>query len=126
MATPPVTPEKWRADSEAVACEACSKRFTLTRRRHHCRSCGEVFCDDCALVRALGSAPAARACDTCVGVFLAAEVEAKLEPVQRQRRESLVLERKVSGGELSAWLDPMWERQRQSLSRRRLLIMSCR
>ena len=26
-------------------CAACYKSFTLTRRRHHCRRCGDSFCD---------------------------------------------------------------------------------
>ena len=31
-------------------CQVCTKDFHLLRRRHHCRGCGEVYCNDCAPV----------------------------------------------------------------------------
>ena len=42
------TGEHWVDDSTRTSCIACSKTFTLLRRRHHCRQCGEVFCGSCA------------------------------------------------------------------------------
>lgn len=37
----------WVPDSDRIACFHCEKPFSfLTTRRHHCRLCGEVFCDD--------------------------------------------------------------------------------
>lgn len=36
----------WVADNDRAACFHCEKAFTvLSVRRHHCRLCGEVFCD---------------------------------------------------------------------------------
>ncbi|OLP84558.1 Lateral signaling target protein 2-like [Symbiodinium microadriaticum] len=52
----------WLPDSAADACMACDAVFTLFRRRHHCRSCGKLFCDRCSPWRA---GPAARQCDEC-------------------------------------------------------------
>ncbi|KAG9488046.1 hypothetical protein GDO78_007707 [Eleutherodactylus coqui] len=37
----------WIPDSEAPNCMNCSTRFTFTKRRHHCRACGKVFCSVC-------------------------------------------------------------------------------
>ncbi|KAM6391498.1 zinc finger FYVE domain-containing protein 16 [Rhynochetos jubatus] len=37
----------WVPDSEAPNCMNCQVRFTFTRRRHHCRACGKVFCGGC-------------------------------------------------------------------------------
>ncbi|NXD29073.1 ZFY16 protein, partial [Spelaeornis formosus] len=37
----------WVPDSEAPKCMSCQAKFTFTRRRHHCRACGKVFCGNC-------------------------------------------------------------------------------
>ncbi|KAI3362456.1 hypothetical protein L3Q82_012745, partial [Scortum barcoo] len=37
----------WVPDSEAPNCMNCDQRFTFTRRRHHCRACGKVYCAVC-------------------------------------------------------------------------------
>ncbi|XP_073535425.1 zinc finger FYVE domain-containing protein 16 isoform X2 [Phyllobates terribilis] len=41
----------WIPDSEAPNCMNCSTRFTFTKRRHHCRACGKVFCAVCCSQR---------------------------------------------------------------------------
>nr|AVV27000.1 Rheb [Eukaryota sp.] len=39
---------RWVPDREAKECTQCSTKFTfLKTRKHHCRSCGSVFCDSC-------------------------------------------------------------------------------
>lgn len=83
---------KWKSDKEFSHCKSCAKEFSLTRRKHHCRSCGEIFCGQCSdnvmelasvrnhfysnsyfkrirnLIRlALQSSKAVRVCDTCYG-----------------------------------------------------------
>ncbi|NWR38919.1 ZFY16 protein, partial [Tachuris rubrigastra] len=37
----------WVPDSEAPNCMKCQVKFTFTKRRHHCRACGKVFCGSC-------------------------------------------------------------------------------
>ncbi|OXB62460.1 hypothetical protein ASZ78_014454 [Callipepla squamata] len=37
----------WVPDSEAPNCMNCQAKFTFTKRRHHCRACGKVFCGGC-------------------------------------------------------------------------------
>ncbi|XP_075382613.1 zinc finger FYVE domain-containing protein 16 isoform X2 [Mycteria americana] len=37
----------WVPDSEAPNCMNCQVKFTFTKRRHHCRACGKVFCGSC-------------------------------------------------------------------------------
>ncbi|NWX15651.1 ZFY16 protein, partial [Aegotheles bennettii] len=37
----------WIPDSEAPKCMNCQVKFTFTKRRHHCRACGKVFCGGC-------------------------------------------------------------------------------
>jgi len=40
---------RWIKDHEVSMCMGCSKNFSkITRRRHHCRSCGRVICGECS------------------------------------------------------------------------------
>ncbi|KAL9598543.1 MAG: hypothetical protein Q9219_004445 [cf. Caloplaca sp. 3 TL-2023] len=49
---PPVegmpTRQHWKPDANALVCDAptCHKSFNLFERRHHCRHCGHVFCNE--------------------------------------------------------------------------------
>lgn len=38
----------WIADAAVSSCRSCARRFTLFLRRHHCRRCGSIFCNDCS------------------------------------------------------------------------------
>ncbi|XP_034297088.1 zinc finger FYVE domain-containing protein 16 isoform X2 [Pantherophis guttatus] len=37
----------WLPDLEASKCMNCQAKFTFTKRRHHCRACGKIFCAPC-------------------------------------------------------------------------------
>ncbi|KAG5501439.1 hypothetical protein JKF63_03252 [Porcisia hertigi] len=37
----------WVDDKYALRCRGCGMKFTVFRRRHHCRRCGQVFCYEC-------------------------------------------------------------------------------
>eukprot|EP00760_Papus_ankaliazontas_P034107 PhM_4_TR697/c0_g1_i1/m.4513 len=37
----------WMRNSDAKTCCLCEKAFTVTRRRHHCRRCGAIYCSKC-------------------------------------------------------------------------------
>ncbi|KAG5475321.1 hypothetical protein LSCM1_03434 [Leishmania martiniquensis] len=37
----------WVEDKYALRCRGCGEKFTVFRRRHHCRRCGQVFCYEC-------------------------------------------------------------------------------
>lgn len=38
----------WTPDESATSCICCSTNFSITKRKHHCRSCGEVVCKNCS------------------------------------------------------------------------------
>ena len=38
---------EWQADDAVGDCSHCAKVFTKFTWRHHCRGCGQVFCDKC-------------------------------------------------------------------------------
>ncbi|KAI3337094.1 FYVE zinc finger protein [Xylariaceae sp. AK1471] len=45
--TAPPTREHWKPDPEATVCDepSCLRHFNYWTRRHHCRRCGNIFCD---------------------------------------------------------------------------------
>ncbi|TSM94695.1 Zinc finger FYVE domain-containing protein 9 [Bagarius yarrelli] len=45
------TAPQWVPDSQAPVCMKCGSRFSFTKRRHHCRACGKVFCVVCCDLR---------------------------------------------------------------------------
>ncbi len=48
--TPPALEDRqhWMPDRLCKHCYACDTPFTVFRRRHHCRICGQVFCNNCS------------------------------------------------------------------------------
>lgn len=38
----------WVPDHAVSRCTICQTEFWLGRRKHHCRSCGQIFCADCS------------------------------------------------------------------------------
>mmetsp|Transcript_15847 Transcript_15847/g.40533 ORF Transcript_15847/g.40533 Transcript_15847/m.40533 type:complete len:695 (+) Transcript_15847:1646-3730(+) len=61
----------WVPDEESDHCMKCSMRFTMIKRRHHCRACGGIYCGGCTskrftLVKAGFDHPT-RVCDDCYG-----------------------------------------------------------
>ncbi|XP_060079177.1 rabenosyn-5-like [Ylistrum balloti] len=38
----------WLPDKMIPSCPTCGRTFGLTRRRHHCRLCGDIMCDKCS------------------------------------------------------------------------------
>lgn len=46
-----VSRKNWVAKESRRRCGICSRGFGATRRKHHCRLCGDVFCKRCTIVR---------------------------------------------------------------------------
>uniref|UniRef100_T1J9N5 FYVE-type domain-containing protein n=1 Tax=Strigamia maritima TaxID=126957 RepID=T1J9N5_STRMM len=68
--TDQVAPAYWVPNSQITHCHKCHKEFEETESKHHCRACGQGFCEDCSsklkLVpeRGWGNTPV-RVCDDC-------------------------------------------------------------
>uniref|UniRef100_A0A8D2GXI3 RUN and FYVE domain containing 1 n=2 Tax=Urocitellus parryii TaxID=9999 RepID=A0A8D2GXI3_UROPR len=62
----------WLKDDEATHCKQCEKEFSISRRKHHCRNCGHIFCNTCSSNElALPSYPKpVRVCDNCHTLLL--------------------------------------------------------
>uniref|UniRef100_A0A7N6B1H2 RUN and FYVE domain containing 1 n=1 Tax=Anabas testudineus TaxID=64144 RepID=A0A7N6B1H2_ANATE len=62
----------WLKDDEATQCKQCEKEFSIARRKHHCRNCGDIYCNSCSSNElALPSYPRpVRVCDRCHSLLL--------------------------------------------------------
>lgn len=60
---------RWKRDDEVKACEGCTSSFGFLTRRHHCRSCGGIFCGACAnkelLLPVVDKKKLQRVCGSC-------------------------------------------------------------
>ena len=39
---------QWEQDDKVTICKICNKDFSVARRKHHCRRCGGIFCNECS------------------------------------------------------------------------------
>ncbi|XP_048865001.1 RUN and FYVE domain-containing protein 2 isoform X2 [Brienomyrus brachyistius] len=62
----------WLKDRDATHCKLCEKEFSISRRKHHCRNCGEIFCNACSdnELPLPASPKPVRVCDTCHALLL--------------------------------------------------------
>ena len=79
-------------------CVVCSKKFTLTSRRHHCRFCGESVCDMHSMKRRnkAGEAEKVRICDTCDKEFIKEEVRKEVEEEVMKLEKQVMHAREVN------------------------------
>uniref|UniRef100_A0A3P8X160 Zinc finger FYVE-type containing 9 n=1 Tax=Cynoglossus semilaevis TaxID=244447 RepID=A0A3P8X160_CYNSE len=67
----------WVPDSQAPVCMKCDAKFTFTKRRHHCRACGKVFCATCCSLKCrlvYMDRKEARVCVTCHSALTSASL----------------------------------------------------
>lgn len=91
MSVPPSP--RWVPDSDRLSCCGCQVKFSWLVRRHHCRVCGEVYCDVCTRRRAyVGADNLVRVCDSCHSSFRKAKMSVtspsivlQTVPVSKQR-----------------------------------------
>ena len=63
---------QWLKDKDAAECQSCESAFSLSRRKHHCRNCGGIFCNTCSdnTMPLPSSAKPVRVCDICHSTLL--------------------------------------------------------
>lgn len=62
----------WIPDENAPNCLECCLKFTVIRRRHHCRACGRVLCAQCCHFKAplpYMDYKEARVCGPCLQIL---------------------------------------------------------
>ncbi|KAG8454376.1 hypothetical protein GDO86_000847 [Hymenochirus boettgeri] len=61
--------DHWVKDEGMDNCSGCAVRFSLTERRHHCRNCGQLFCQKCSRfqseIKRLKISSPVRVCQNC-------------------------------------------------------------
>ncbi len=57
----------WEPDDTSDSCTICMAEFTVLNRRHHCRQCGSLVCNNCSLGRRVidGTTKVERVCSRC-------------------------------------------------------------
>lgn len=62
-------PDYWVPDQDISECHQCSKGFTASMSKHHCRACGQGVCGPCSshlrAVPSRGWDHPVRVCDGC-------------------------------------------------------------
>uniref|UniRef100_A0A182XFE8 FYVE-type domain-containing protein n=1 Tax=Anopheles quadriannulatus TaxID=34691 RepID=A0A182XFE8_ANOQN len=76
----------WVPDNSTKFCMQCNQKFSVIKRRHHCRACGQVLCSTCCCLKAklefLGDVEA-RVCIEC-DVILSIQQQQAMEAEQYQ------------------------------------------
>ncbi|KAG6774748.1 hypothetical protein POTOM_022117 [Populus tomentosa] len=108
--------EHWVPDEAVSKCTSCRMDFGAFVRRHHCRNCGDIFCDKCTQGRialtADENAQPVRVCDRCMAEVtqrLSNAKEAASKPaafhshedLARKLQEEMEKNRKSSSGSKS-------------------------
>uniref|UniRef100_A0A6A7G6Q8 Pleckstrin domain-containing protein n=1 Tax=Hirondellea gigas TaxID=1518452 RepID=A0A6A7G6Q8_9CRUS len=66
----PVLAPVWQKDGSSSRCSVCKANFSVFKRRHHCRRCGQLVCGECSKTRAILIAnddkKIQRVCDECI------------------------------------------------------------
>ncbi|CAB1319202.1 unnamed protein product, partial [Coregonus sp. 'balchen'] len=61
--------DHWVKDEVVDCCSGCTVRFSLAERRHHCRNCGQLFCQKCSRfqseIKRLKISSPVRVCQNC-------------------------------------------------------------
>ncbi|XP_036852806.2 zinc finger FYVE domain-containing protein 1 isoform X2 [Manis javanica] len=95
--TDQIAPAYWRPNSQILSCSKCATSFKDNDTKHHCRACGEGFCDGCSSKtrpvpeRGWGPAPV-RVCDNC---YEARNVHLDVTEVQADDEAGTLIARKV-------------------------------
>lgn len=106
-------PAPWISDTASNTCLVCQIEFTMTRRRHHCRACGQLLCDACTPHKALlpGLGPKkVRICRACQAGLPTSHLEPKAllfdkEEVERKKIEDKKLAEKNAEDEQKQQLE---------------------
>merc|ERR1711879_518299 len=78
----------WQTHEDSKTCIVCSTGFGIFTRRHHCRTCGAVVCNNCSTYRLPDprTQNQERACDHCYASQQYNEQQKRRPPSSKQDR----------------------------------------
>ncbi|XP_033747222.1 rab GTPase-binding effector protein 1-like [Pecten maximus] len=60
------TEVRWQHEDDVDECTNCKQAFSVTKRKHHCRHCGRIFCADCTVKTVTNASNrVSKVCDIC-------------------------------------------------------------
>ncbi|CAD5226500.1 unnamed protein product [Bursaphelenchus xylophilus] len=74
----------WVDDSNAANCKLCNAKFSITKRKHHCRLCGKIICGNCSQFLSFFSAR-----KLTNPAFAADVINGLTEDIDKERRSSV-------------------------------------
>jgi hypothetical protein len=78
-----MTRERWVDDKQVLFCHGCQAKFSVVRRKHHCRRCGNVYCNKCSPKSPMHSG--ARICVRCLSMPSPAEQRIARKQAAKER-----------------------------------------
>jgi zinc finger FYVE domain-containing protein 26 len=98
--------DKWVPDSQAKKCMCCKvSKFSLLNRRHHCRVCGSVVCNECSQKRILlpehYSNVLVRCCEECFKSIVSEATKNLVIKIERSQIPAGNMDWKLSGDQIN-------------------------
>eukprot|EP01134_Creolimax_fragrantissima_P007800 CFRG7800T1 len=80
----------WAPDASTLTCGDCGEMFSMLRRRHHCRLCGQIYCSAkaCSNYQTLDNGSCIRVCKRCTRIIKRDRYE---KPVENVKLSSLYM-----------------------------------
>ncbi|KAJ3087321.1 Vacuolar protein-sorting-associated protein 27 [Quaeritorhiza haematococci] len=104
--------------TDSDVCMRCRTAFTTFNRKHHCRNCGQTFCQSCSSKNIplphLGITQEVRVCDGCFGKITGPKISSPLP--QRQQHSSSAYPKITTGGTGTA-VDDLARKEQEELEK---------
>lgn len=95
--------EFWMKDDNAKVCFACGQSFSAFRRKHHCRTCGQIFDSKCTTLVAgkpFAQAGTVRLCNPCEAIIFGSDDDSSVFSEDGEEYTRSPITQAISEGEV--------------------------